>query len=289
MEPEIERGWWLRVTRDSLVVALISDVFFSPDGRDRLRQRLHEARSLGADLAVLPELPLDEWAPATDQPRDEDAEPPDGPRQQALAEAAREAAIGVVGGAIVVDPLSGARRSTAFVHDASGRLLSRYAKLHLPEEPGFWETSHYEPGDEAPRAVDGFALTVGIQLCSDINRPEGSHLLGAQGAEAILAPRATEQATWPRWRPVLIANALTSTVYVLSVNRPGPEFGVPIGGPSFAVAPDGDVLLETTEPVAVVRLERDAIARARIGYPGYLPVRARLYADAWTHVARRDG
>jgi predicted amidohydrolase len=277
------------VIRDSMVVALISDVFFSSDGRDRLRLRLGEARSLGADLAVLPELPLDPWFPASDQPRDEDAEPPDGPRQRALSDAAREAGIGVVGGAIVADPATGTRRSTAFVHDASGRLLSRYAKLHLPEEPGFWETSHYEPGDQPPRAVDGFPLTVGVQLCSDINRPEGCHLLGAQGVEAILAPRATEAATWPRWHIVLIANALTSTAYVLSVNRPKPEFGVPIGGASIAVAPDGEVLLETTEPVAVVRLERGAISRARAGYPGYLPVRAQLYADAWGQIARRDG
>jgi predicted amidohydrolase len=128
-------------------------------------------------------------------------------------------------------------------------------------------------------------MPVGVQVCSDVNRPEGSHLLGALGAEAILAPRATESRTWPRWRLVLQANALTTAAYVLSVNRPGPEDGVPIGGPSVVVAPDGEVLLETTDPVAVATLERDVVRRARAEYPGYMPVRAGLYAAGWAAAA----
>ncbi|HET7676620.1 MAG TPA: carbon-nitrogen hydrolase family protein [Candidatus Limnocylindrales bacterium] len=273
----------------TLTVALISDVFFGPDGPARLRARLAEAKALGAELAVLPEIPLDPWAPATDIARDEDAEPPDGPRQQAMSAAAREVGIGLVGGAILRDPGSGARRNTAHVYDARGHLLARYAKLHLPEEPGFWETAHYVPGSEPPRVVDAFPLAVGVQICSDINRPEGSHLLGAQGAEVITAPRATELRTYERWKLVFQANALTSCAYVLSVNRPAPELGVLLGGPSVAVGPDGRILLETTDPIGVVRLDRAVIQEARLAYPGYLPVRARLYAEAWGEIARRDG
>jgi hypothetical protein len=54
------------------------------------------------------------------------------------------------------------------------------------DRPGFWETSHYEPGTAAPARIDAFGLPIGVQICSDANRPEGSHLLGAQGAQAIL-------------------------------------------------------------------------------------------------------
>ena len=135
-----------------------------------------------------------------------------------------------------------------------------------------------------PSVIEGFGLRFGVQICSDINRPEGSHLLGALGAEAIFNPRATERQTYPRWRVVFIANALTSTAYVLSVNRPAPEQGVLIGGPSIAVAPDGEVLVETTDPVALVRLERSRVERARREYPGYLPVRADLYARGWSRL-----
>jgi len=128
-----------------------------------------------------------------------------------------------------------------------------------------------------------------MQICSDTNRPEGSHLLGAQGAEAILIPRATEQETYERWKVVFRANALTSTSYVLSVNRPEPEDGVPIGGPSVAVDPEGNMLVETTDRLAVVTLERDVVRQARVDYPGYLPIRAALYAKAWGELAATDG
>ena len=271
-----------------LTVALISEVFWQADGTTRLVERLGEAAARGADVAVLPELPLNRWRPATREPRDEDAEPMGGPRVRAQADAARRAGIGLVGG-IIHRAEDGTRTSRALVFDRSGELRATYEKLHLPEEPGFWETSHYRPGSAAPQRIDAFALPVGVQLCSDINRPEGSHILGAQGAHAILAPRATEERTYPRWRTVFRAIALTSCVYVISVNRPHAEEGVPIGGPSIAVDPNGEILVETTETLALVTLDAAVIRRDRRGYPGYLPIRADVYAGAWQAIAASDG
>jgi len=273
----------------TLTIALISEVFWQPDGQARLTDRLKEAADKGAELALLPELPMNPWRPATRNAVDSDAEEEGGPRTRQMAEAAAASGIGLVGGIIRRDPQTGRRTSRALLFDGSGRILARYEKLHLPEEPGFWETSHYEPGTVPPRPVEGFGLAVGMQICSDINRPEGSHLLGAQGAEAILAPRATELRTYPRWQVVFRANALTSTAYVLSVTRPEPEEGVLIGGPSIAVDPEGRILVETTERLAVVTLDRAVVAQARIDYPGYLPIRAQLYAKAWAELAATDG
>ncbi|MDP8904123.1 MAG: carbon-nitrogen hydrolase family protein, partial [Chloroflexota bacterium] len=215
----------------------------------------------------------------------EDAEPEGGGRTQALSEAARRSGVAVVGGIIHRDPASGRRTSRALLFDGAGKIVARYEKLHLPAEPGFWETSHYEPGTAVARPSDAFGLPVGLQICSDVNRPAGSHLLAARGAEAILAPRATERRTYERWKLVLRANALTSCAYVLSVNRPAPEQGVLIGGPSIAVDPNGEVVLETTDSLALVTLEREAVRQARAAYPGYLPIRADLYARAWSDVA----
>ncbi|MCH8164498.1 MAG: carbon-nitrogen hydrolase family protein [Planctomycetes bacterium] len=271
---------------DTLRVALVSDVFFAADGEQRLRDRLGEAKSLGAQLAVLPELPMNPWSPASKASRPQDAEPPDGPQSQMQAKAARDIGLAVLGGAIIYDPASGKRTNTALVFDADGTLIATYAKLHIPHEPGFWETNHYEPGEDPPSAIRSLAMPFGIQICSDINRPAGSHILAAQGAEAIIVPRATERATFERWRIVLQATAMTAAAYVLSVNRPGPEHGVPIGGPSIAVGPHGDILLETVDPVALITLDRNSVRQARRAYPGYLPVRASLYAEAWAEVAR---
>ena len=272
-----------------LTVALVSEVFWQPDGIGRLGSTLDQCVERGADVAVLPEIPLNPWRPATKVPHDEDAEPMDGPRATAMASAARAAGIGLVGGIIHRDPATGRRTSRLLVFDREGSLVTTYEKLHLPEELGFWETSHYEPGTLAPERIDAFGLPVGVQICSDNNRPEGSHLLGAQGVQAILIPRATEERTYQRWKIVFRANALTSCCYVLSVNRPDPEEGVLIGGPSIAVDPNGAVLLETTDRIGVVTLESRVVSEARIAYPGYLPVRARLYADAWGEIAGRDG
>ncbi len=271
---------------ETLRVALVSDVFLATDGERRLRDRLGEAKSLGAQLAVLPELPVNPWSPASKAARPEDAEPPDGLKSQMQAKAARDIGLAVLGGAIIDDPASGKRMNTAMVFDADGRLIATYAKLHIPHEPGFWEADHYQPGDDPPSAIRNLAMPFGIQICSDINRPADSHILAAQGAEAIIVPRATEQATYERWRIVSQATAMTAAAYVLSVNRPGPEHGVLIGGPSIAVGPHGDILLETVDPVALISLDRNSVRQARRAYPGYLPVRASLYAEAWAEVAR---
>lgn len=271
-----------------LTVALISEVFWEADGTQRLKQRLGEVAERGADLAVLPEIPLNPWRPSTKEAKPDDAEPMDGPRATAQREAAAEAGIGLIGGIIHRDD-AGRRTSRALVIDATGAIRATYEKLHLPEEPGFWETSHYEPGTEAPKRIDAFGLPIGVQLCSDNNRPEGVHLLGAHGAMAMINPRATEEKTYQRWKTVFRANALTSCLYVLSVNRPYPEDGVLIGGPSVAFDPNGELLLETTDSVALVTLDARVVTDARRAYPGYLPVRARLYADAWDEVARSDG
>ncbi len=272
----------------TLRVALINDVFHAPDGPDRLERALVSARDRGADLALLPELPLNRWAPAEREARDEDAEAPGGPRHQAQARAARAAGIALVGGAIVRDPESGRRYNTALVFDSRGTLVTTYRKLHLPEEDGFWETNHYEHGSEPPEVVDCFAVPIGVQICSDSHRPEGSHLLAALGAEAIMVPRATEPGTFDRWRAVLWANARTTAAYVLSVSRAEPGLRIPLGGPSIAIAPDGRVLVETTDSSAIVTLDREAAKQARHSYPGYLKVRAEVYARGWLEVQRRQ-
>ncbi len=269
-----------------MIVALVSDVFYDADGPARLASRLIDARARGAELVLLPELPLNPWSPATEIPRDDDAEPVEGPRHQILGAAARDVGIAVVGGAIVRDDQTRRRHNTALVFDRAGRHLLSYRKVHLPEEEGFWETRHYEPGDALAPVLDAFGMRAGLQICSDMNRPEGCHLLGAMGAEVILNPRATEAATFDRWRTIFIANAVTSGAYVLSVNRPREEQGVQLGGPSFAVAPTGEVIAETTDTMTIVRLDRAVVSRARDRYPGYLATRADLYAEGWRRVKR---
>jgi predicted amidohydrolase len=272
------------MAQGSLTVAIITDAF--PERRDwpRLLEVLKKAKDGGGELAVLPEIPLNPWSPVTKIALAEDAEVVDGPRQEFQARAAAEVGIGLLGGAIVKDPDTGARYNTALLYNTSGFCLARYRKVHLPEEEGYWETSHYEPGTEPPRVVEGLPLCMGLQLCSDVNRPSGFQLLSAMGAEVVLAPRCTPPQTFQRWRLVLRANAVTSATYVISVNRPAPTPEGLIGGPSIAIDPWGEVLLETTDPLALVTVRREVVEGARREYPGYLKMYPELYARAWKEV-----
>ena len=266
-------------------VALVTEVFHDGHGPSRLRELLGSARAGGAELAVLPELPLNSWAPASKEASEADGEDPGGRRQTAMSAAAAEAGVAVLGGAIVRDPESGARYNTALLYGADGALLASYRKVHLPEEEGYWETSHYAAGAEPPPVVAGLPLRLGLQICSDVNRPTGFQLLAAGGAEVVLAPRATPPETYERWKLVLRAAAVTSATYVISVNRPRPELGAAIGGPSIAIDPFGEVIAETTEPVELVSLDPAVVRDARREYPGYLARFPALYAEAWRRLA----
>jgi predicted amidohydrolase len=274
------------MSQDTFTVALLTQVFpYQPDWA-RLPGALAKAREAGAELAVLPEIPLNPWSPVSKVPLEEDAEEVDGLRQRAMSAAASDAGIALLGGAIIRDPDNGVRHNTALLYSASGSCLARYGKVHLPEEEGYWETSHFEPGTEPPALITGLPMTVGLQICSDVNRTTGFQLLGAMGAEVILAPRCTPAETYERWRLVLRANAVTSGAYVISVNRPNPGPGIMVGGASVAIAPDAEVLLETTDPLTLVTLSRDRVEKAKMEYPGYLRVFPEIYAEGWRRVAR---
>ncbi|MEM8835741.1 MAG: carbon-nitrogen hydrolase family protein [Planctomycetota bacterium] len=275
----------------SLTVALLTESFFGDGAGERLTERLRSARGQGAELAVLPELGAQAWVCASKQSREQDAEREDGPRVAMQRNAARDAGVALIGASITIDQPTGERRNRAFFVDSMGDVRATYDKVHLPEETGYWETSHYEPGDRMARPVECLGMRVGMQICSDANRPMGSHLLGAMGAEIIVIPRATEGASWDRWRPVMIANALTSCAYVISVNRPGGEAGAEdaaIGGPSVAISPRGEMLVESDEPISLITCERSVVDEARTRYPGYLAIKSSLYAEAWQEAPPRE-
>lgn len=265
----------------TLTVALISEVFYQDENGEKLQSVLSQAAKQGAELAVLPELPLNRWAPATKELSSDDAEPIKGPRHHLQSLAARTVGIGLLGGAIVKDPATGNRYNTSLLFDKTGNHLGSFRKCHIPKEPGFWEAYHYSQGEDPPHVYDEFDIRFGIQICSDINRPQGALALSAQGAEAVINPRATEAATIDRWRVVFQALAITSGAYIISVNRPRPEQGVLIGGPNVAVDPLGNILVDSTDQISIITIKRNIVNEARKKYPGYLPVRSDLYTKAW--------
>lgn len=264
-----------------LRVALVRGLFLGERALDLLTEYLLECHERGAEIAVLPELALHSWSPATREVREEDAEEAGGPRELIQCEAAATAGIALLGTTIRRNP-GGVRENTSLFIDKKGELRATYAKMHLPEEPGFFETSHYSAGTVAPQAVADLTpnFPFGARICSDINRPLGSHVLRKRGATWVANPRATEAATYDRWRTVFLSTALTTGLYVASVPRPADQSGVRLGGPSVAISPTGEVLCESEEPIEIVTLKSAVIEQSLEDYPGYLPQSTSVYAEA---------
>ncbi|MCY4159260.1 MAG: carbon-nitrogen hydrolase family protein [Bacteroidetes bacterium] len=265
---------------NSLSVALISEVFSS---KHALIRCLEVARDQGAELAVLPELPLNEWSPATKIAREEDAEAQGGRREVIQRSAAQKTGLAVLGG-VIRTAKDGRRINLALLINEDGIIVGSSAKHVLPDEEGFWECDHYEGTKDPPRILEYRNVKLGVQICSDANRPTAAQLLAAQGVDVILAPRATSPSSWARWRLAYQAMALTASAWVVSVSRPRSEYGVEIGGPSLVVNPMGDVVLETTEHIVTSRLDLHAVTNARRAYPGYLAWPAEMYVAGWREI-----
>ena len=178
----------MKFRSDSLTLALVSEIFST---EDELVSCLEAARNQGADLVVLPELPLNKWSPATKKARIDDAESSGGWRKTIQCNAARRAGVAVLGGVIRVTS-DGRRINLALLISAQGTIVGTSAKHVLPDEEGFWECDHYEPVEDPPQVIEFLGAKVGIQICSDANRPTAAQLLAAQGAHMILAPRANQ-------------------------------------------------------------------------------------------------
>ena len=263
-------------------IGLLSKIYPNKSSWNDLEVDLTKMASLNASLVILPELPLNKWSPSSREPSNEDAEPWKGPRWQIQSEAAKKSNVALLGGMIAIDHL-GIRRNTAVLFDKNGDCCGHFSKIHIPDEPGFRERDHYEPGNELNGPFDIEDIKIGIQICSDLNRPSGSLLLAARGAHLIACPRATELATAERWRPVVQAIALTSSSWIASVNRPAPECGVLLGGPSWLAAPDGKMLIESTEEFSTAMVDFHSISEYQNRqYPGYLDLRTDIYANGWS-------
>jgi len=270
----------MRINTHSFAISMISEIFAEEES---LTSCLEEARDQGAELAVLPELPLNDWAPAKRIVDPEDAEQCGGIRETILRHAAKQANIAVLGGVIRELP-DGRRYNLALLINPIGEIIGAPAKHVLPNEQGFWECYHYEPTMDPPNIIEYDGIKFGVQICSDVNRPTSAQILAAQGVQVILAPRATDPATWERWLLAYRAMALTASAWVISVNRPYPELGVPLGGPSLVVNPMGEVVLETTDTIVTTNIDLRAVEAARQEYPGYLAWPAQTYLQGWQEV-----
>jgi N-carbamoylputrescine amidase len=279
----------------------------STDPADNLARavaRIRAAARDGAHLICLPELFRSQYFCQTEDHANFDlAEPIPGPSTAALAEVARETRTVLIG-SLFERRAAGVYHNTAVIIDADGRLLGSYRKMHIPDDPFYYEKFYFTPGDLGFRAFDTAVGRIGTLVCWDQWYPEGARLTALAGADVLFYPTAIgwhpdEKAEFgaaqaSAWQTAQRAHAIANGVYVAAVNRVGlekppsgtPGKGIEFWGGSFVADPFGVVLAEasrTDEETLIVTCDRKHQETVRRHWPFLRDRRI----DAYGAVTRR--
>src|SRR5262249_35580800 len=204
--------------------------------------RLQQAAKAGVQIACLPELFLSPYFCQREDPTLFDlAEPVPGPTTDRLAQVARQTGMAVVA-SLFERRSAGVYHNTAVVFDADGSLLGLYRKMHIPDDPLYYEKYYFTPGDLGFRVFDTRFGRVGTLVCWDQWYPEAARLTSLRGADVLVYPTAigwhpSEKAAFgagqhQAWELIQRSHALANGVYVAAVNRIGKE-GPPETGLEF--------------------------------------------------------
>jgi len=247
--------------------------------------KVAEAARAGARLVCLPELFRSQYfAQREDAALFDLAEPVPGPSTEALGRAARQAGI------VVIAPVferraPGLYHNSAAVIDADGRVVGVYRKMHIPDDPAYYEKFYFTPGDLGFRAFDTRVGRIGTLVCWDQWYPEGARLTALQGAAVLFYPTAigwhpAEKVTHgaeqlDAWRTIQRSHAIANGCYVAAVNRVGHERsptgdGLEFWGSSFLADPFGTVVAEAPrdrEAIVLGVIDLARIEEVRRGWP----------------------
>ena len=272
--------------RDDFSVGLVQTSCGVDPGknRDAALVGIRTAARRGADIVCLQELFTSQYFCQTEDTRFFDlAETVPGPSTEACSAVAKEL------GVVVIVPVfekraSGLYHNSAAVIDDTGTLVGLYRKLHVPDDPQYFEKFYFTPGDLGYRVFDTRAAKIGILICWDQWYPEAARLTALQGAEIIFYPSAIGWLAADRktegpvqedaWRTIQRSHAIASGVYVAAVNRVGHEGdaarGLDFWGGSFVCDPRGQIVAEGSHcenDVVVARCSRRLIEEQRRGWP----------------------
>ena len=259
--------------------------------------RLREAARAGAEVVCLPELYRSPYFCQSEDPALFDlAEPVPGPSTEAFGRAAKETGVAVVV-PIFERRAAGLYHNSAVILDADGTVAGLYRKMHIPDDPLFYEKFYFTPGDLGFQAFDTRAGRIGTLICWDQWYPEGARLTALRGAAVLFYPTAigwhphekAEHGAAQRsaWQTIQRAHAIANGVFVAVVNRVGHEVppgggpGLEFWGSSFLADPFGVVVAEATtdrEEVLVGEVSLPRIDEVRRNWPFLRDRRIDAYA-----------
>ena len=253
----------------------------------KLAQNIEDVCKRGAQLVVLQELHNSLYFCQTEDTQNFDlAEPIPGPSTGFFGELARQFGIVLVT-SLFERRTAGLYHNTAVVFDTDGSVAGTYRKMHIPDDPAYYEKFYFTPGDLGFHPISTSLCKLGVQVCWDQWYPEGARLMALQGAELLIYPTAIgyEISDIPKeqerqreaWTTVQRGHAVANGLPVIAVNRVGHEpdpsgqtRGIRFWGSSFVTGPQGEMLARASrdaEENMVVEIDLERSENVRRWWP----------------------
>jgi N-carbamoylputrescine amidase len=265
----------------------------------RLTANIRECAARGAQLVVLSELHNSLYFCQTENTQTfDESEPIPGPSTDYFGRLARELKIVLIL-SLFEKRTKGLYHNTSVVLETDGSIAGRYRKMHIPDDPAYYEKFYFAPGDLGFRPIPTSVGTLGVLICWDQWYPEAARLMALSGAEILIYPTAIgwettdtddeKERQLKAWMLSQQAHAIHNGLPVVAVNRVGHEpdpsgqtRGICFWGSSFAAGPQGEILLRsshTDEEIAVLDLPLDRSEEVRRNWPFLRDRRIDAYGD----------
>ncbi len=269
------------------------------ENMERLEEKILGLAREGAQLVVLPELHNSLYFCQTESVDQFDlAEPIPGPSTLFYGELARRAGVVLVT-SLFERRAPGLYHNTAVVFDSDGTMAGKYRKMHIPDDPAYYEKFYFTPGDLGFEPISTSVGKLGVLVCWDQWYPEAARLMALAGAELLIYPTAIgwESSDTPEekarqldaWRTVQRGHAVANGLHVVTVNRTGHEAdpsgqtnGITFWGHSFVCGPQGEMLLEASaekEETLVTEIDLQRSENVRRWWPFLRDRRIEYYQD----------
>ena len=270
------------------------------DNRLRLGEKIRTAAADGAELIVLQELHDGLYFCQTEDVDLFDlAEPIPGPATDFYGELAQELGVVIVT-SLFEKRAPGLYHNTAVVLERDGSIAGVYRKMHIPDDPGYYEKFYFTPGDLGFHPIETSVGRLGLLVCWDQWYPEAARLMALAGAELLIYPtaigyddrddREEQERQRSAWQLVLRGHAVANGLPVIAVNRVGrepapgddPEAGITFWGSSFATGPQGEMLTElplTEEATEIIDIDLKRCELVRRWWPFLRDRRIEHYDD----------
>ena len=312
LSPEIPgRGEKMAKSRhkptDSIVTVGLTQMACGPDGDANLAEQLHlieHAAKNGANIICTPELFHSQYFCQVEDHRFfQLAEKIPGPSTDAMGKLARKRRVVIIA-SLFEKRAQGLYHNTAAVIDADGSILGVYRKMHIPDDPLYYEKFYFTPGDAGFRAWKTRYAKIGVLICWDQWFPEASRLTALAGAQILFFPTAIgwhprEKAQYGKaqhesWELIQRSHAVANGCFVCVPNRIGVEKiigpggkavskdGIEFWGQSFVAAPDGQILRRASagkQEVLVVACDLKKVEFSRTHWPFLRDRRIDAYGD----------